>query len=71
MIGGSQVKNSAVEAVPTPEENIVLLPYFIEMGILNDLRPCTLAARHFAQKRGDLQPVRRTRVRPVPAMTEN
>jgi hypothetical protein len=33
--GGLWPGNSAVEAVPTPEENIVLLPYFWKKGILN------------------------------------
>jgi hypothetical protein len=27
--------NSAVETVPTPEKNIVLLPYFLKRSILN------------------------------------
>jgi hypothetical protein len=39
-----------VEAVPTPKENIVLFAYFLKMGILNEFRPCYLAARRFAQK---------------------
>jgi hypothetical protein len=41
-----------VEAVPTPEENIPLLTYFLEMGILNGFGPCCLAARQIAQKKG-------------------
>jgi hypothetical protein len=40
-----------VEAVPTPEENIPLLTYFLEMGILNGFGPCCLAARQIAQKK--------------------
>jgi len=57
--------------VPIPKENIVLLPYFLKRSILNGFRPCNLAALRFAQKRGDLLLARETRVRPVPAMTEN
>jgi hypothetical protein len=60
-----------VEVVPTPEENIVLLPYFLKRGILNGFRPCNLAACRFAQKGGYLQYAGQVRVRPVPAMAEN
>ena len=49
--GGNEPGNSAVEAVPTPEENIPLLTYFLEMGILNGFGPCCLAARQIAQKK--------------------
>jgi hypothetical protein len=34
-MGGNEPGNSAVEAVPTLEENILLLPYFWKIGILN------------------------------------
>jgi hypothetical protein len=57
--------------VPTPEENIDLLPYFLKICILNDFRPCSLAARHFAQKPAYLRVGEQTRARPGPAMGEN
>jgi hypothetical protein len=60
-----------VEVVPTPEENSGLLPYFLKKGILNSFRPCSLAAGEKAQKKGYLLIVRKTRIRPEPAMTEN
>jgi len=50
-----QQKNSAVEAVPTPEENTDLLSSFLKMGILNDFKPCSLAGGEKAQK--TLQPI--------------
>jgi hypothetical protein len=59
-----------VETVPTPKENILLLDYFWKRSILNALRPCSLAARHFAQKHPLLLAVRPGRVRPVPTMAE-
>jgi hypothetical protein len=37
--------------VPTPMENIVLLPFFGKMGFLWRLKPCNIVALHFAQKR--------------------
>ena len=60
-----------MEGVPTPEENIVLLPYSWKRGIFNGFRPCNLAAFRFPQKPGDLLVVRKTRGQPEPAMTEN
>ena len=69
--GGSSLGNSAVEVVPTPKENIALLPYFWKMGILNRFRPCNLAALRFPQKGGCLPVVRITRVRPGHDMSEN
>jgi hypothetical protein len=47
--------NSAVEAVPTPEENLFLLPYFFKKSVLNGFRPCNLASRQFPQKRDEPQ----------------
>jgi len=38
--------------VPTPEENSDLLPYFFKKVVLNDFRPCSLAAHRFAQNEG-------------------
>jgi hypothetical protein len=70
-MGGSGPGNSAVEVMPTPEENLLLLPYFLKRGILNEFRLCNLTTFRFPQKPGDLQVVRKTRLRPVPDMTEN
>jgi len=57
--------------VPTPKENIVLMPYFLKKGILNGFRPCDLAARQIAQKKGQSITRIGPRTRPVPAMAEN
>jgi hypothetical protein len=51
-----------VETAPTPKENIILLSYFLKMRVLNGFRPCTLEACRFAQKPGDQQSVRETRI---------
>jgi hypothetical protein len=60
-----------VEEVPTPKEKIVLLSYFRKRSILNEFRPCSLAALRFAQKRAYLRVVGQTQAWPVPAMAEN
>jgi len=60
--GGKRAGNSAVEAVPTPEENSVLFPYFLKRDILNGFRPCNLAALYFPQKERYLQSAGQTRV---------
>jgi hypothetical protein len=60
-----------VEVVPTPKENIVLLPYFRKTGVLNGFRPCNLAACFFPQKNHGQKDVREIRARPVPDMAEN
>jgi len=60
-----------VETVPTPEENIVLLPYFLKMGNLNGFRPCNLAERENAQKKDNPFPNPETRARPALAMAEH
>jgi hypothetical protein len=52
------------------EENIVLMPYFWKMSILNGFRPCYLAARQIAQNFGYLQCAGQARDRPEPAMAE-
>jgi hypothetical protein len=60
-----------VEAVPTPEENPLLMAYFLKKGYLNEFRPCNLVAVQFPQKEDDLQVVRKTGGQPGAATTEN
>jgi hypothetical protein len=36
------------EIVPTPKENIVLMPYFLKTGVLHQKKPCNLAGLYEA-----------------------
>lgn len=63
-------KNSAVEMVPTPDKNLVVIAFFGKIIGFLRIKPCSLFALEFAQKNHDLHFFCETRGQPAPAMDE-
>jgi len=69
--GRPDQKNSALEMVSTPKENLLLIAIQGKRSLLMPITTCNLAARENAQKMNNLQPVSEIGGSPKPATGEN